>query len=101
MIAWHLACLSALTAAATRAIITEPGDDLGAPEIGLPVLMFAGELAAAVQPDEFRNQIPAAPGRGLRAGRHHRHRHRCCLPRRPGRRSPGTIRARQLTSARH
>ncbi len=60
MIAQHAACLTALTAAAVRAITHEPGDDLGAPEVGLPVLMFAGELAAAVQPGEFRDQLPAS-----------------------------------------
>ena len=60
MIAQHAACLTALTAAAVRAITAEPGDELGAPEVGLPVLMFAGELAAAIQPGEFRDQIPAS-----------------------------------------
>lgn len=59
MIAQHLACLAALTAAAARAITEDPGGDLGTPEIGLPVLMFAGELAAAIQPGEYRDQIPA------------------------------------------
>jgi len=44
----------------SRAITAEPGDGLGAPEIGLPVLMFAGELAAAVQPGQFRDQLPAS-----------------------------------------
>ena len=60
MIAQHAACLLALTTAAVRAATAEPGDDLGAPEVGLPVLMFAGELAVALQPGEFRDQIPAA-----------------------------------------
>ncbi len=59
MIAQHAACLLALTTAAVRAVTAEPGDDLGAPEVGLPVLMFAGELAAAIQPGEFRDQLPA------------------------------------------
>lgn len=58
MVAQHLACLSALTVAATRAITADPGGDLGTPEIGLPVLMFAGELAAAIQPSEYRDQLP-------------------------------------------
>ncbi len=44
---------------ATRAITDDPGGELGTPEIGLPVLMFAGELAAAVQPGEYRDQLPA------------------------------------------
>lgn len=58
MVAQHTACLIALTAAATRAVTTDPGGELGAPEVGLPVLMFAGELAAALQPGEHRNQLP-------------------------------------------
>jgi hypothetical protein len=60
MIAQHAACLMALTAAAVRAITAEPGGELGAPEVGLPLLMFAGELAAAVQPGEFRDEIPGS-----------------------------------------
>src|SRR5260370_19100759 len=60
MIAQHAACLLALTTAAVRAVTAEPGDELGAPEVGLPVLMFAGELAAALQPGDFRDQLPAA-----------------------------------------
>lgn len=59
MIAQHLACLAALTTAAARAITDDPGGELGTPEIGLPVLMFAGELAAAIQPGEYRDQLPA------------------------------------------
>jgi len=59
MIAQHLACLAALTTAAARAIADDPGDYLGTPEIGLPVLMFAGELATAIQPGQYRDQLPA------------------------------------------
>lgn len=57
MVAQHAACLIALTSAAARAMTTDPGGELGAPEIGLPVLMFAGELAAVVQPGEHRDQL--------------------------------------------
>ena len=57
MVAQHAACLIALTSAAARAATADPGE-LGEPEIGLPVLMFAGELAAVVQPGEHRDQIP-------------------------------------------
>jgi hypothetical protein len=60
MVAQHAACLIALTTAATRAITAMPGDELGAPEVGLPVLMFAGELATALQPGEYRDQLPAS-----------------------------------------
>ncbi len=58
MVAQHAACLIALTSAAARAVTDDPGGDLGAPEVGLPVLMFAGELAAVVQPGEHRDQLP-------------------------------------------
>jgi hypothetical protein len=59
MVAQHAACLIALTSAATRAVTADPGGELGAPEAGPPVLMFAGELAAVVQPGERRDQLPA------------------------------------------
>jgi hypothetical protein len=58
MVAQHAACLIALTTAAARAVTEDPGGELGTPEIGLPVLMFAGELAAVLQPEEHRGQIP-------------------------------------------
>jgi hypothetical protein len=60
MVAQHAACLIALTTAATRALTTDPDGELGTPEVGLPVLMFAGELAAVVQPSEHRDQLPAS-----------------------------------------
>ncbi len=60
MVAQHAACLVALTAAAAWAVTADRGSDLGAPEVGLPLLMFAGELAAAVQPGEHRDQLPAS-----------------------------------------
>ena len=60
IVAQHAACLIALTSAAARAMTDDPGGELGAPEIGLPVLMFAGELAAAVQPGQHRDQLPAS-----------------------------------------
>jgi hypothetical protein len=58
MIAQHAACLQALTTAAARAVTTDPGGELGTPEIGLPVLMFAGQLAEAVQTRPYRDQLP-------------------------------------------
>jgi hypothetical protein len=58
MVAQHAACLIALTTAATRAVTTDPGGELGTPEIGLPVLMFAAELAAVIQPGQHRDQLP-------------------------------------------
>jgi hypothetical protein len=59
MVAQHGACLAAMIAAAGRITDTEPGDDLGTPELGLPLVLFAGELAAALQPDQFRSELPA------------------------------------------
>jgi hypothetical protein len=58
MVAEHAAYLIALTSAATRAATTDPGGEFGTPDIGLPVLMFAGELAAVLQPGEHRDQLP-------------------------------------------
>ena len=60
MVAQHAACLIALTSAAARAVTDDPGGDFGAPAVGLPVLMFAGELAAALQPGQHRDQLPAS-----------------------------------------
>src|SRR5258708_26924208 len=59
MIAQHAACLLPLTAAAVRAVTAEPGDDLGAPEVGLPVLIVARELAAPIQPGQVLDHVPA------------------------------------------
>jgi len=58
MVAQHAACLIALTTAADRVVTTDPGGELGAPEVGLAVLMFAGELAAVVQLGQHRDQLP-------------------------------------------
>src|SRR5439155_18302733 len=60
MVAQHAACVIARTTAAARAMTAEPGGELGAPEVGLPVVMFAGELAAVVQPGEHRDQLPSS-----------------------------------------
>src|SRR5258708_26645441 len=60
MVAQHAACLIALTTAATRAVTADPGGELGAPEVGLPVLMFAADLAAPLQPGEHRDRLPAS-----------------------------------------
>jgi hypothetical protein len=58
MVAQHAACLIALTTAAAGAVADDSGGEFGAPEVGLPVLMFAGELAAVLQPGEHRDQLP-------------------------------------------
>jgi hypothetical protein len=59
MVAQHAACLMALTSAAARSVAADPGGDFGTPDLGLPVLIFAGELAVVVQPDEHRDELPA------------------------------------------
>jgi hypothetical protein len=59
MVAQHCACLTALTSAISREAAAEDNDDLGSPELGLPLVLFAGELAAALQPGQFRSELPA------------------------------------------
>jgi hypothetical protein len=59
MVAQHCACLAAMIAAAGRVTAAEPCDHLGTPEIGLPLVLFAGELAAALQPGQYRSELPA------------------------------------------
>lgn len=58
MVAQHCACLTALTSAISRQAAAEEHDDLGSPELGLPLVLFAGELAAALQPGQFRSELP-------------------------------------------
>jgi hypothetical protein len=58
MVAQHCACLTMLTSAVSRIAAGEQPDDLGTPELGLPLVLFAGELAAALQPGQFRNDLP-------------------------------------------
>jgi hypothetical protein len=60
MVEQHRACLSAMLALVSQVVTDEPQEDLGAPELGLPLVLFAGELAAAIQPDQFRGQLPAS-----------------------------------------
>jgi hypothetical protein len=59
MVAQHAACLIALTTAATGAAADEDDPEFGTPETGMPVLMFAAELAEVVQPAGHRDQLPA------------------------------------------
>jgi hypothetical protein len=60
MVAQHAACLISLTTVAASAATGDDDREFGAPEIGLPVLMFAGELAAVVQPAGHRDQLPSS-----------------------------------------
>lgn len=42
------------------AVTTAPGGEFGARKVGLPVLMFARELAAVLLPGAHRNQLPGS-----------------------------------------
>jgi cytochrome c1 len=57
MVAQHCACLTEMTSAISRETAAED-DELGSPELGLPLVLFAGELAAALQPGQFRGGLP-------------------------------------------
>lgn len=59
MIEQHRQCLAAMTDTVDEVLNDTAADDLGRPEVGLTLLTFAGELAAALQPDSFRDQLPA------------------------------------------
>jgi hypothetical protein len=59
MVEEHRACLEAMVAAADRLIGATTTDDPGWTGPGLALVLFAGELASAVRPDEFRGQLPA------------------------------------------
>ena len=57
MLEQHRICLTAM-AAALRVIASEAHDVRGAPAIVLPVVLFAGELAAAISPGQVHGEIP-------------------------------------------
>ncbi len=59
MVERHRACLSEMVLAADGVIAATQGDDPGRPGVGLALVLFAGELASAVRPDEFRGELPA------------------------------------------
>jgi len=60
MIEQHRICLTAMLALVSNVIADEPDDDLGTPELGLPLVLFAGELAAVLQPGQYRADLPAS-----------------------------------------
>lgn len=60
MVEQHRACLAAMASAGDRAIATTPGSDIGTPQVGLRMVLFAGELAAAIQPGQYRGELPAS-----------------------------------------
>jgi len=59
MVEQHRSCLAEMTGAADGVIAATPRDDPGRPGVGLALVLFAGELASAVRPDEFRGELPA------------------------------------------
>jgi hypothetical protein len=59
MVERHRACLAEMVLAADGVIAATRGDDPGRPGVGLALVLFAGELASAVRPDEFRGELPA------------------------------------------
>lgn len=59
MIDQHRHCLALMTTAVDHLLDTTTTDDLGEPQIGLSLLLFAAELAAALQPDQHRDDLPA------------------------------------------
>jgi len=60
MVEQHRAWLAALTHAAEAVVAGSSPDDPGPSGPGLSLLMFSAELAAAMRPDEYRGQLPAA-----------------------------------------
>jgi len=58
MVEQHRACLAEMVDAADEVIAVTPRDDPGRPGVGLALVLFAGELASAVRPDEFRGELP-------------------------------------------
>jgi hypothetical protein len=59
MVERHRGCLEELTAAVDRVISGTARDDPDRPGAGLALLMFAAELASAVRPEEYREDLPA------------------------------------------
>lgn len=59
MVERHRACLAEMVGATDGVIAATPLDDPGRPGVGLALVLFAGELASAVRPDEFRGELPA------------------------------------------
>jgi hypothetical protein len=57
MVAEHRECLSLLVAGVDELIAASPLGDPLRPLVGLALVMFAGELASAIRPDEFGQQL--------------------------------------------
>jgi len=58
MVGEHRECLSRMVALVDEVMARQGDDDLGHPGVGLHVVMFAGELAAALQPAALEAELP-------------------------------------------
>jgi hypothetical protein len=54
----HRECLATMVALVDQAMTQAAADDLGHPGVGLSLVMFAGELAAALRPTDFGAELP-------------------------------------------
>lgn len=59
MVERHRECLSSMVGAVDALVAATAIDDLGRPETGLTLVMFAGELALALRADQFGPELPA------------------------------------------
>lgn len=58
MVEDHRECLATMVALVDQAIAQAAADDLGHPGVGLSLVMFAGELAAALRPTDLGAPLP-------------------------------------------
>lgn len=58
MVEEHRECLAAMVCAADRLVAGSPVEYPLRPGVGLALVMFAGELASAIRPDEFGGELP-------------------------------------------
>jgi hypothetical protein len=59
MVDQHRQCLTLMSTAASQLLDSAAADDPGCPEVGLALLMFAGELASALEPRHYRDTLTA------------------------------------------
>ena len=59
MVGEHRECLVTMVELVDEAMAQTAGDDLGHPGVGLSLVMFAGELAAALREAEVGAELPA------------------------------------------
>jgi hypothetical protein len=59
MVDQHHTCLAAMVSAADELITATPSADPDRAGAGLSLVLFAGELASAIQPDSYRDDLPA------------------------------------------